>query len=547
MLFTIEEAEGDEFMATKPWKGAMVQPSECPPLNHEAPDEDYELEYVYGYRCEDSRQNVRYNPEGKVVYMTAAVGVVLDQETNTQKIFGGKPVKAGMHTGRAFHNDDITTLTVSRDRTLVATGQVGSRPVLIVWNSVDLTPVQRIVLPKGSRAIKSLAFNSDASLVACSDEHNDHYVRIYKVETGELVYETQSGSSKLYDMDFAPNEDVLSVVGHKRILFYFGDGSGKYTEKKGILGPAMKELTAFSSVNFNSEGKAIITNIKGSVLVFSERKCVEFKQGRHKGAIFAAHIDENDVHYTGGKDGFVRASDDREWDFGCTVRSVDFANNKLVVGLRNGTIVEALEDGTKNDLIHSHSEGEVWGLEKLGDNKHVITTGDDNKIIVWDYLARRKVSQGVVSEVAGKPRKAAQGASTLSDLPPNQQSRAVAYSPSTGHIAVADNEGGVTIRGGVEKIDEVVATLEPKAKEWIEAMDYSPSGVYLAVGSHDNFIRLYQVENNYEFHVTLKGHTSFITHLDWSADSKFIRSNCGSHELLFFDADSGDHLPGKFI
>ena len=73
--------------------------------------------------------------------MTAAVGVVLDQETNTQKIFGGKPVKAGMHTGRAFHNDDITTLTVSRDRTLVATGQVGSRPVLIVWNSVDLTPV----------------------------------------------------------------------------------------------------------------------------------------------------------------------------------------------------------------------------------------------------------------------------------------------------------------------------------------------------------------------------------------------------------------------
>ncbi len=234
-------------------------------------------------------------------------------------------MKPGMHTGRQFHNDDITTLTMSRDRKLVATGQVGSKPVLIVWNSETCESVQRIVLPKGSRAIKSIAFNADASLVACSDEHNDHYVRIYNVETGKLIYENQSGSSKLYDMDFSPSEDTLAVAGHKRILFFFGDGSGSYKDNKGILGPAMKELSAFSSVNFNSKGQAVITNIKGSVLVFEGRKCVDFKKGVHKGAIFAAHMDENDVLYTGGKDGFVRASDDREWEFGCTVRSVDFA------------------------------------------------------------------------------------------------------------------------------------------------------------------------------------------------------------------------------
>ncbi len=83
MLFEVEEAEGDEFMGNHPWKGAMVEPSEHPEFNPEAPDEDYELQYVYGYRCEDSRQNVRYNPEGKAVFMTAAVGVVHDQATNT--------------------------------------------------------------------------------------------------------------------------------------------------------------------------------------------------------------------------------------------------------------------------------------------------------------------------------------------------------------------------------------------------------------------------------------------------------------------------------
>jgi microtubule-associated protein-like 6 len=47
------------------------------------------LDYVYGYRCEDSRQNVFINKEGNAVYMTAALGVILDPRTNTQKYFGG--------------------------------------------------------------------------------------------------------------------------------------------------------------------------------------------------------------------------------------------------------------------------------------------------------------------------------------------------------------------------------------------------------------------------------------------------------------------------
>jgi echinoderm microtubule-associated protein-like 6 len=47
------------------------------------PDVNYSLDYVYGYRCEDSRQNVFLNSQGQAVYMTAALGVILDQNSNT--------------------------------------------------------------------------------------------------------------------------------------------------------------------------------------------------------------------------------------------------------------------------------------------------------------------------------------------------------------------------------------------------------------------------------------------------------------------------------
>jgi WD40 repeat protein len=45
---------------------------------------------------------------------------------------------------------------------------------------------------------------------------------------------------------------------------------------------------------------------------------------------------------------------------------------------------------------------------------------------------------------------------------------------------------------------------------------------YLALGSHDYNIYLFDVENKYILMNTLKVHKSFVTSLDWSEDSKYI-------------------------
>ena len=78
-----EDDEGEEFMAVKPWIGAIKEPDNRPPVNTAKPDTTYVLEHVYGYRSEDSRQNVFYNPDGNIVYMTACLGVILDKASNT--------------------------------------------------------------------------------------------------------------------------------------------------------------------------------------------------------------------------------------------------------------------------------------------------------------------------------------------------------------------------------------------------------------------------------------------------------------------------------
>ena len=77
-----------------------------------------------------------------------------------------------------------------------------------------------------------------------------------------------------------------------------------------------------------------------------------------------------------------------------------------------------------------------------------------------------------------------------------------------------------------------------KRKEVLHEMKYSPDGQLLAVGSNDNFVDVYSVAENYKHVATCTGSSSFITHLDWSVDSKYIQTNSGASERLYYQMPS---------
>lgn len=68
-LFEEEEVEaGDEFMAVKPWLGAIKAPSDYLGFNGKQlakPEIHGELDYVYGIRSKDCRNNMFLNPKGR--------------------------------------------------------------------------------------------------------------------------------------------------------------------------------------------------------------------------------------------------------------------------------------------------------------------------------------------------------------------------------------------------------------------------------------------------------------------------------------------------
>ena len=75
----------------------------------------------------------------------------------------------------------------------------------------------------------------------------------------------------------------------------------------------------------------------------------------------------------------------------------------------------------------------------IGPDGNVFTTADDNSILKFNPKSTKVEAIGIVNETRGRKHRIG-GASTLSVLPPNQHSRAVAVNKA-GHVIIGTNEG----------------------------------------------------------------------------------------------------------
>lgn len=73
--------------------------------------------------------------------------------------------------------------------------------------------------------------------------------------------------------------------------------------------------------------------------------------------------------------------------------------------------------------------------------------------------------------------------------------------------------------------------------EWVSDVKFGPDDQF-GVGSHDNKVYVYKTEGeDAKKKGVCKKHNSYITHFDFSKDGKFIQSNCGGYELLFYGTE----------
>ncbi|GAB6020327.1 Echinoderm microtubule-associated protein-like 5 [Chamberlinius hualienensis] len=489
------------------------------------PSNRLKLDWVYGYRGRDCRSNLHYLPTGEMVYCMAAVVVLFNLEENTQRHYMG-------------HTDDVKCLAIHPNKLLIASGQVAGhdrregRPHVRIWDSVSLN-THCILGLNGDfeRSIACIGFSKldGGSLLCVIDEAHDHSFSVWdwqKGDRGQKIVETKSSADPVLAVEFHPmDKNVIISCGKGHVNFWTMEGT-TLLKSSGIFDKNKPKFV--HCLTFTETGELVTGDSNGNILVWDRgsNRVSRVISGAHDCGIFSiCAMKDGSFVSGGGKDRRLR-----EWgsklqptsnyyDFSDMVGAVrtiaQGKGNFILVGTTKNCILQGTVYMGFQTCVQGHTE-ELWGLAIHPNQSQFVTAGQDGYIHLWDTMSHSVVWSYEIKERA----------------------QAAAFSPN-GNVLVM-----TTTTGKWFALDAETREIYSQHVDGIESIDvvrFSPDGNYLALGSHDNNIYIYQVEDQchkYSRVGRCAGHSSFVTHLDWSTDGSILRSNSADLELLYWTAST---------
>ncbi|KAL7994422.1 putative EH domain, EF-hand domain pair, WD40/YVTN repeat-like-containing domain superfamily [Plasmopara halstedii] len=552
----------------KPWVKYSVPPSQSPSETNlelpTLPSESLELEWVYGYRCHDVRNNAFLTQfSSSIVYPAANLVVVMDTKLWLQRHF-------------KQHTDEVTSLTMhikpgeraNNFREIAASGQMGRLPVIHIWR-VDSFEVIMSLRGFHRQGIAELRFNAGGNLLASIGLDDRNSLALYDWRSGELLAHTSTSSvGRILGLSFQQESVmtpknvmnsngskmapiIIATVGVKSAAFWRLGAGRTLIKKDALLGRKGHQLgvtPSFLSIVYMGDD-AIAGTVSGDLISFRGIELFSIVPA-HTRSVAALYAVASGI-VSGGQDGLVKLwSADLEClaEFGkfnpaqYAIRSVfwDTARELLLVGTRgasihlissrDGTPIEfQMPDGASVPFIETHSRGELHGLCVCQTKARGCTTGDDAVLRVWDLTRHLEIMTKKLETF----------------------SRACAYSPDGNFIAVGLGSDGTSRR---HKKDGTLLVFEDRGqsleivhetrdtKQAITVMHFSPDGHSLVCGAFDGSVYIYDVPTNFMKRAIFSKHKAPITHLDISSNSQYVRSNCKGFELFFADVTTGSHI-----
>ncbi|XP_051578111.1 echinoderm microtubule-associated protein-like 1 isoform X7 [Myxocyprinus asiaticus] len=497
----------------------------CLEAKADLPPKKLKLDWVYGYRGRDCRSNLYLLPTGETVYFIASVVVLYNVDEQLQRHYTG-------------HTDDIKCLAVHPDKITIATGQVAGTssegkqlaPHIRVWDSVSLNTLH--VLGSGffDRALVCLSFSKSngGSWLCVVDDSNDHILSVWDWQKEERLAEVKCSNDSVFAADFHPTDANLIVTCGKLHLYFWSLEKGSLVKKQGLFESYLfllqkQEKPKFVlCVTFSENGEAITGDSSGNIIVWgkgSNRISLAI-QGAHESSVFALCMLRNGTLVSGGKDRKLIS-----WDgnyqkiqtvevpelYGPIRTVAEGKGETVLIGTTKNYVLQGSLDGEFIPITQGHTD-ELWGLTVHPLKQQLLTCGHDKLVCLWDSGSHQPI-----------------WTKTLED-----SAQSAVFHPSGAMVAIGTQTGRWLV---LDTESKDLVTMHTDGNEQLSVMRFSPDGNFLAIGSHDNYIYIYAVaENGKKYNRVGKcsGHSSFITHLDWSVDSQYLVSNSGDYEILYW-------------
>ncbi|XP_059376519.1 echinoderm microtubule-associated protein-like 1 isoform X1 [Carassius carassius] len=490
----------------------------CLEVKADLPPKKLKLDWVYGYRGRDCRSNLYLLPTGETVYFIASVVVLYNVDEQLQRHYTG-------------HTDDIKCLAVHPDKITIATGQVAGTssdgkllaPHVRVWDSVSLNTLHILGAGFFDRALVCLSFSKSngGSWLCVVDDSNDHILSVWDWQREERLAEVKCSNESVFVADFHPTDANIIVTCGKSHLYFWSLEKGCLVKKQGLFEKQEKPKFVLC-VTFSENGDAITGDSSGNILVWGKgyNRISLAIQGAHEASVFALCMLRNGTLVSGGKDRKLVSWDENYQKIQTVevpelygpIRTVAEGRGQTVlIGTTKNYVLQGNLDGEFIPITQGHTD-ELWGLTVHPVKHQFLTCGHDKHVCMWDSASHQPI-----------------WTKTLEDA-----TQSAGFHPSGATVAIGTQTGRWLV---LDTESKDLVTVHTDGNEQLSVMRFSPDGNFLAIGSHDNYIYIYAVAENgkkYSRVGKCSGHSSFITHLDWSVDSQYLVSNSGDYEILYW-------------
>eukprot|EP00960_Hanusia_phi_P060400 764497-Hanusia_phi.AAC.2 len=531
-----------------------------------------ELDWVHGYRS--ARQimepkseakkagrclhlnNAKFVSESVIAYPASRFVVLFDFVERQQRYF-------------AEHDNDCVCLAVGASRSVVASGQLASfeqrSPPIYVWDVASCSVLARL---QGfhRQAVTALAFSPTEQFLASIGGDDMHSLAVYDWEKKQLLFSGNGYVEEVFGIAFSPfNLDEIIQVGSKHIKFWSLEAEKSVMatfrqEKNAKDGQRRTEPQLVACCAYTAEGMAICGLEEGHISMYSRTKtgrneCVDRIDNAHAGPVLALCGMQNGI-ISSGRDGYVKvwappststgrkeSGKSREGTRRSTresltaklrvdvkdvflgdrhsttvVTSLDYIKGKILCGSSCGNIFFiGLKDGAIEQVVSAHFAS-VTAVDvcPYGDS-YYLTVSEDRTLRRWDIGSRKMVMSVWVG----------------------LKSTSVAIHPDETLYALGHRNGHFTV-WDVPPLPQPPRCLLKSSQrtEDVTQVRFSPDGRCLAVASREQLIDLYSVESDFRLLGTCRGHSAAVLHVDFSSDSRWLRSSCAAGELLFWEIPS---------
>jgi len=283
------------------------------------------------------------------------------------------------------HDAEIWALACKGDR--IVTGSVDGK--VKIW-TFDLEKSKEI--DASALGIISLDIKGNQLLVSSMDSH----LRIYNIETGDLIKDIDAGPVNAWQARFQPNSDFIGTTGQSGHISVWDISSGNQVK---TLKPAN---TAFSTVlAYNSDGSlaaccskdgvvTIFNTTTGQPVIFEgEKASIE----AHVMTIRATSFSPDGITLlTAGDDRHINLFDTKTGDklaslsgHASPVLGAAYSPNGRYFASCSGDQKVKIWSTTDNECITTlaHHGGQVWGVVWGYNSDKLVSVSDDMSIIIY--------------------------------------------------------------------------------------------------------------------------------------------------------------------